>query len=211
MKIAIIGAGGTIGGATAREAAGRGHEVVAIVRDPARVTLPDAVEVRQGDVTDADGIAAAIAGCDAVVASLSGRRDGDTSVITTGATTLLSALPRAGVARLLWVGGAGSLLVDGRRLLDGPDFPAAYKPEATAATEVLELLRASDATLDWTFFSPAIEVLPGERIGSYRLGEDAPVFAPDASSTISYDDCGVVLVDELEQHRFPRRRFTAGY
>ncbi len=213
MKIALIGAGGTIGQAIAAEAASRGHEVVAIVRDPSRVTLPDGVTVRRGDVTDGDSIAAAVQGADAVVATISGRRDGSTAVYTEGADTLIETLPRTDVARLLWVGGAGSLLVGGRPLLESPDFPDAYKAEATAAAEVLRRFRdlGGDSLVEWTYFSPAIEIGPGPRTGSYRLESDVPVFAEDGSSTISYADYAVALVDELEQRRYPRQRFTAGY
>ena len=50
---------------------------------------------------------------------------------------LIAAVKKAGVPRLLVVGGAGSLEVaPGVPLMDTPDFPAAYQPEALAGREL---------------------------------------------------------------------------
>ena len=71
-----------------------------------------------------------------------------------------------------------------------------------------------NTALDWTFFSPAIEMHQGidtGRTGHYRLGTDSPVFNAEGRSIMSGEDVAVVLLDELEQHKFSKQRFTAAY
>lgn len=115
--------------------------------------------------------------------------------------------------RLIVIGGAGSLYIDGKQLVDGPDFPAAFKPGAGAARDYLNILRGNK-TLDWTFFSPAIEMnheTSRVRTGKYRTGLENPVFDASGRSIISAEDVAVALVDELEQNQHIRQRFTAAY
>lgn len=64
MKILVTGATGTVGGAVAKALAGTGHNIVALVRDPAKYNAPDGVEVTQGDLTDGDDVRRALAGVD---------------------------------------------------------------------------------------------------------------------------------------------------
>jgi len=132
MKIALFGATGHLGQGILDEALSRGCEVVAIVRDPARLaTHHDRLTVVTGDVAQPAGWLDAAHGSDAVIASLSARRDGNNDSVPAAARTLLDNLPKAGVRRLLWVGGAGSLeTAPGVKVIDDPNFPAAWKPEA---------------------------------------------------------------------------------
>jgi uncharacterized protein len=51
----------------------------------------------------------------------------------------------------------------------------------------------------------------GERKGHYRLGLDNPVFDDKGQSVLSVEDLALVIVDELEQPRHIRQRFTAAY
>lgn len=67
MKLAVLGAGGGLGRNTVDAARAAGHEVVALVREPARAELPPDVEIVRGDAARIDDVAAALAGCDAAV------------------------------------------------------------------------------------------------------------------------------------------------
>ena len=68
---------------------------------------------------------------------------------------LLDAVRAAGIKRYMVVGGAGSLEVaPGKKLIDQPDFPEAYKAEAAGGSTFLDMLRAT-SDLDWTFLSPS--------------------------------------------------------
>ncbi|HEX4495179.1 MAG TPA: NAD(P)-dependent oxidoreductase [Thermoanaerobaculia bacterium] len=211
MKIAIFGASGWIGGTVAREALGRGHEVTAVVRDPGRLTL-EGVRVVKADALDAEQIAAAAAGHDAAGAAISGRRDGEARHIVDAARALLAGVPRAGVARLVWAGGAGSLEgAPGVRLVDTPQFPAEWKPEALAQAEALELFRGAGPGVEWIYISPAAILEPGARAGHFRIGGDQLLTDDKGESRISVDDYAVAFVDEIERGTHARQRITVAY
>jgi putative NADH-flavin reductase len=210
MKIAVIGASGWLGGTVLREAVARGHEVTAIARDPSR--LPEGVRHVQADATDPQSIGAAVAGNDAVVAAVTDRSTPDRSVIPTAAGVLIDALPAAGVKRLIWLGGGGSLQsASGERFVDSPDFPDAYKAEALAQADALARFRAAGDALDWSYLSPPPHHLEaGDKQGGYRVaGGDTPVGGED--DRITAGDFASAAVDELEQPQFVGRRFTAAY
>ena len=122
-------------------------------------------------------------------------------------TAATSAIGASG-KRYLVVGGAGSLnLPDGSPLLD--KLPPEYKGEATAMRAVRDELKAS--SLDWTFFSPAVMIMPGERTGSYRLGTTTLISNQQGESRISAEDYAHALVSELEDPRYRRSQMTIGY
>jgi putative NADH-flavin reductase len=212
MKLALFGATGHIGRAILDEALARGHEVTAIVRDPARLdaTHPR-LRVATGDAGQPDTWLDAVRGSEAAIASLSARRDGDNGTLPAHARTLLDHLPEAGVKRLLWVGGAGSLeTAPGVRVIDAPDFPDAWKPEAGGQAKALEMFRAS-TDVDWTYVSPAALIEDGGRSGHYRVGGDQLLVDADGRSRITVADYAAALLDRAERDDAPRRRITVAY
>jgi putative NADH-flavin reductase len=202
MKVALIGASGNAGARLLGELSRRGHSVTAIARNPEKIAAAPGVTAKAGDVHDKAGLAHLIEGHDAVISSV---RFSDVD-----ADALIGIVRASGVKRYLVVGGAGSLEVaPGVRLIDTPQFPAAYKAEAGAGAVFLERLRtASD--LDWTFLSPSAMFVPGERTGKFRLGGDQ-LLTGEKGSTISFEDYAIAAVDELEQPKHIRQRFTVGY
>lgn len=213
MKIALFGATGHVGHAILEEALSRGDNVTAIVRDPARLATQNArLTVVTGDVSKPDTWLDAVRGADVVVASLSARRDGNPDAILANALTLLDNLPRAGVKRLVWVGGAASLeTAPGVRVIDDPNFPDAWKTEANGQIKALELFRASKSDVDWTFISPATLLEDGPRTGKYRVGGDQLLVDAHGKSHISVADYAVALLDRVEKNDAPRRRITVAY
>lgn len=202
MKIALIGATGNVGARLLAELIHRNHTVTAIVRDPAKVPAQPAVTVKKGDVSDPQGLAELLKGHDAVISSV--------HFTATDPRELVEAVRASGVKRYLIVGGAGSLEVaPGVRLVDTPNFPAAYKAEATAGAVFLDLLRG-ETVLDWTFLSPSALFVAGERTGKFRLGQDQ-LLTNAKGSRISFEDFAIAFVDELEKPAHPRQRFTVGY
>jgi uncharacterized protein len=203
MKVALIGASGNIGSQILSELRSRGHEVTAIARNPEKIAAGTGIKSVRADVGDANALASALRGHDAVISSVRFRNFDP--------QTLLTAVKTSAVKRLIMVGGAGSLEArPGVQLVDTPDFPAAAKPEALAGRNALNLLRA-DPALDWTFLSPSAVIAPGERTGKFRLGKDEVLIGPDCKSRISIPDYAIALVDELEHPRHIRQRFTVGY
>ena len=214
MTIAVVGASGHLGGAVAREALARGHAVTAIARDTSAIRGLDGARTAAADVLDVDAIARALSGHDAVVAALKARRDDEPDVVPDGARTLLAALPRAGVRRLLFVGGGGTLLApSGQRFVDLPDFPRQYEAEARAQARALEILRDANGAVDWSYASPPpIYLTEGERTGRYRVrAGDLPITDREGVSRITVPDYASVIVDTLESGRFAGTRFTAAY
>ena len=131
--------------------------------------------------------------------------------VSADAKPLLAAVKDAGVPRLLVVGGAGSLEVaPGKMLIDTPEFPDAYKPEARAGVVFLDVLR-QEKVLNWTFLSPSALFEPGERTGAFRLGDDSLLVDVGGKSWISMEDYAIALADEIETPKHSRRRFTVGY
>ena len=201
MKIALYGASGTIGSRIAREAVSRGHEVTGYTRSGSDV--PEGVTAATGDLADEASVKEAVATHDVVVSATGPSRTGASHEPWLEAVQNL--IDHAEGARVLFVGGAGSLLTpDGTRLLDSDGFPAEYLAEARSGAAALDLFRAAPQDVDWTFLSPAPVIAPGERTGRFTLGLDSP-----AGSQISAEDYAVVLVDEVEQPRHRRQRFTA--
>lgn len=213
MHIALFGATGHIGHAILDEALARGHAVTAVVRDPARLDRrDDKLTVVAGDVAHAETWLAAVRGSDTVVASLSARRDGNNDSLPANARILLDRLPEAGVSRLVWVGGAGSLeTAPGVRVIDDPGFPTAWKPEAEGQARALEAFRASQSGTDWTYISPAALIEDGERTGRYRVGGDQLLVDDVGQSRISLADYAIALLDRVEKDDAPRRRITVAY
>jgi len=202
-KIAIIGATGRAGSQLLEEALRRGHSVVAIARDPAQSQGREGVTVKALDAKDSAALQAAVAGVDAVLSAA--------HFSTLAPQAVIEPVKRAGVKRLLVVGGAGSLLLpSGHRVIDSPDFPEAYKAEASAGVKFLDALR-QEPTLDWTFLSPSAEFVEGERSGRYTLGKDHLLIGADGKSWITFADYAIAMLDELEKPAHSRARFTVGY
>ncbi|MGI8309997.1 NAD(P)-dependent oxidoreductase [Saccharopolyspora hattusasensis] len=211
MRLVLFGATGFAGGKILREARQRGHEVVGVARHVESLAEPK----EAGSLHDEKFVLDATAGADALIVAIPGRPMPDGTTLFDAVPTLFAAAARRGL-RIGVVGGAGSLrAVDGGpRLIDTPEFPDEFKPEAGAHTEVLAALQEAPAGVDWFYVSPAANFgahAPGERTGSYRLGGDVLVTDADGDSSISGDDYAIAFIDELERPTHRRQRFTVGY
>ena len=202
MKIALIGATGRAGSPILKELVRRGHQVTAIVRNPEKVPAQVNVTPKKGDVFDRDGLTTLLKGHDAVISAV--------HFLQSDPQTLIGAVKTSGVKRYLVVGGAGSLEVaPGVTLVSTPEFPAAYKDEATKGGEFLNLLR-QERDLDWTFLSPSALFFEGPRTGTFRLGKDQ-LLTNEKGSSISFEDYAIALADEVEKPAHSQQRFTVGY
>jgi uncharacterized protein YbjT (DUF2867 family) len=104
MRLLVVGATGSLGRLAVAEAAQRGHDVTALVRDPARANLPEPVVKVRGDVLDPVSLGPAVEGRDAVVCALGtpGPRQAS-SLLEDGTRNLVAVMERASVPRLVCV------------------------------------------------------------------------------------------------------------
>lgn len=212
MKVALIGATGPVGKRILDELILRQHRVTAIVRDISKVPVHDHVTAVSVDVDDAANLATALAGHDAVVSSI--------RFLKTDPAALIGAIRASGVSRYICVGGAASLYMPGTKtkLLDSGQIPKDYLAEPTAGSRFFDYIKQVD-DLDWTFLPPTgmfsndeiFGTKSGGRTGKFRLGADEQLVSATGESEISYEDFAMALVDEFENPRHIRRRFTVGY
>ena len=207
MKIALIGATGFIGSGILSESLNRAHEVTAISTNPAKLPSHAKLTPVQGDVTDTEVLASLIKNHDLVISAFNPGKDES----GTGSQSIIDAVKRSNVERLLVVGGAGTLEVaPGKRVLDTPDFPSEWKGGALRTAAFLELLRA-EPELNWVFLSPAAVIAPGERTGTYRVGGDQLITGADGQSRISIEDYAHARLNEAEKPQHSRARFAVAY
>jgi uncharacterized protein len=209
MYVVLYGATGNAGSRILAELVSRGHQVTAVVRNPAKLQPAAGLYTRQGDLSDTHAIATAIKGADAVISAYAPPFSATHELVDV-VKRLILAVQEARVSRLLVVGGAGSLEVaPGVKLIDSPHFPEAWKPIAAAHEDVLEVLKGSE--VNWTYLSPAAFFEPGRRTGQFRLGKDQLISNEEGDSRISMEDYAIAIVDELEKPQHMRERFTVGY
>ena len=215
-KVAVIGATGFVGTQVVKELANRGYFVNALARNTSKIEESENVKAIAVDVYNTSELSEILKGNDAVISAFN---PGWTNPnifedFLKGAESIEKAVEESGVKRFITVGGAGSLYIaENLQLIDTPEFPAEIKPGAEAARQYLEMIKKNE-NLDWTFFSPAIEMhqgTAGVRKGTYRTALENPVFDENGRSVLSVEDVAVALVDELENNQFVRQRFTAAY
>ena len=211
-RIAVIGGTGYAGSNIVAEAVSRGHTVVSVARGVPAERIEGATYI-EGTLLDVPGLVAELQGVDVVISTVPARGD-MLGNVRSNVAQLVADLPAN--VRIGVIGGAGGSLVapGGERLIDQPSFTEEYKPEALEAIGILDDLRADDHGHDWFYIHPAGGFgawAPGERTGSYRDGGDVLVTDADGESFISGRDLGVAVVDEIEDPKHSRERFTVGY
>jgi len=188
MRITVLGATGGVGGEVVKQALGRGWDVTAVVRDPARLKLPAHVVV--AGLREKDKLAAAIEGRDAVISAVGSRDRGPTTVCADGARAAIE----AGAKRLLVVSASG-LDADGdgvfTRTLVKPLLNAVLK-HGYADMRAMEALVMASA-VDWTVVRPPM-LLDGPRTGAVESRLDGNV---RGSYTIRRADVAAYLLDAV--------------
>lgn len=208
LNVLLVGASGMIGSRILQEATSRGHCVVGASRHPDKIAKGPNVKAVKLDATDVAAFTALARKADVIVTSTSPRGGGDPIAEAKGVGDAAIATARATGKRLVVVGGAGSLsLPNGTPLVD--TLPKQYQGEARGMRGVLDSLQASD--IDWTFFSPAASISPGERTGKYRLGTTTVLSDAKGDSKISAEDFAHALVTELEKPAHRRAQMTIAY
>jgi len=177
VRLTIFGASGATGRQVVEQALGAGHDVTAVVRDPAKLPLRHRrLSVVVADVLDPAAIEPAVAGADAVVSALGPRSDRNrSSIISAGTASILDAMREAGTSRLVVISAApvagddhGTTLLD--RLLARPLLRALLGGLYADMAAMEEATRRSGT--DWTIMRPPW-LSGGPRTGAYRQARDA--------------------------------------
>lgn len=190
MNISVIGAAGMVGSAIVAEAKNRGHEVTSYTRSGSAGTSAL-------DLANTEALVEVINSSDVTVISVASRDD--YSAASAAHRALIAAAP---TGRFLVVGGAGALNAGEGLLLESPDFPAEYLPEAKTFASILEDYRAASG-LNWTMLAPSPMIAPGAHTGDYRTEQDIP-----AGAFVSTQDFAVAALDEIENPAHAGTRFT---
>lgn len=195
MKIAVLAASGKVGRFITQEALKRGYKVSAFVRNNtkvkdlessgARIIQKDIFELDSKDLLDFDVVIDAFG----VV---------EKTELYDKHIKHLSKILQGSDARLLVVGGAGSLYMDKTHknmLMDTEGFPKEYLPVAKAHGEVLRFLREQKG-LNWVYVSPPAEfIFDTPKSGKYKIiGEEFETNSKGESKG-SYEDYASAMID----------------
>lgn len=205
MKIAVVAANGKAGKIIVEEAVARGHEVTAVVRGENKTKAKHQLIKDLYELTTED-----LSGFDAVVDAFGIFDPEKLEEHQTSLKHLADILSNTST-RLLVVGGAGSLYVDPEhtiKLMDTPDFPDAFKPLASNMGKALAALKTRD-DVNWTYISPAADFqAEGDRTGNYEVAGEELTLNSKEESVISYADYAIAMVDEIENGKHIKERFS---
>jgi putative NADH-flavin reductase len=175
MKLTIFGASGATGTCLVTQALDAGHEVMAVVRDPARSTVPAQarLHVVTADVMNPASISPAMAESDAVITAIGPRGTGPSTLRQDSTRSIMQAMGLAATRRLLFV--SGSIVTDRG---DSPYLRYLIKPVArrTFLRHVTSDFIATEAEihasdLDWTIVRPPALTRKPAR-GAWRAATD---------------------------------------
>lgn len=205
MKLAVVCANGKAGQKIVKEAVERGLDVTAVVREESRTVAQKVLQKDLFDLTRDD-----LSGFDVVVDAFGAWTEETLPQHSTSLQHLCDILSGTDT-RLLVVGGAGSLYTNPEhtaQVMDGPDFPDAFKPLAKAQGKALEELRERQ-DVRWTFLSPAGDFqVEGARTGKYILGGEELTLNAKGESVICYADYAIAMVDEATQGNHIQQRIS---
>ncbi|EJO5346355.1 NAD(P)-dependent oxidoreductase [Clostridium botulinum] len=211
MKIALIGSTGNAGKVMLKEALNRGHEVIAVTRDESKIkNTNEKLTVAKGDILKVDTLENKLKGIDVLVSAF-GPKVGKEDTLIEASNNLITLAKKIGVKRLVVMGGAGSLKVKGDiELVNTEGFPDEWKPIALAHSKSLDVYR-NEKEVNWTYLSPAALISPGVRTGKYSVGDEYLVVDEEGESKISFEDFAVAMIDEIENPKHIKSRFTVAY
>jgi putative NADH-flavin reductase len=199
MRLTIFGATGATGTCLVEQAIAAGHDVTAVVRDPARLTVPghQQLAVVTADVMDPAAIGPAMAGADAVLTALGPHGSGPATVSHDSVASIIQAMQKTGIRRLITV--SGSIVTDEG---ESPYMRYLLKPvvRGTFLRHVCADMRNAetairDSGLDWTIMRPP--GLTGKAAtGTYRMAIDSNLPHGFSVSRADLAACMLTLLDD---------------
>ncbi len=165
MKIAVTGATGYIGGRLVPQLLEEGHEVVCLVRNPAKLDADvwrGSVEVRRADVLEPESLEAALDGCDAayyLVHSMGGGNDFENKD-QTAAVNFAAAAAANGLERIIYLGGMGEEEDLSPHLRSRHEVGATLAAGNTPVTELRAAVVIGSGSISFEMLRYLTEVLP---------------------------------------------------
>ena len=175
MELTVFGATGATGTCLTEQALAAGHQVTAVVRDPARMSVPAATGLRvvTADLMDPAAISESVADADAVLAAFGPHGTGPTTVLREGTRSVVEAMHKEGTRRLVSV--SGSIVTDEG---EGPVLRYLVKPLARGtfmrhvnADMIGAEEQIRESGLDWTIVRPP-RLTNEPATGAYRTAID---------------------------------------
>lgn len=206
MNILVIGANGKAGHRIVEKALKAGHQVTGLVRREGAIEgiptiVKDALQLTKQELIQFD-----------VVVNATSAFTPDTYHLPADLTLLLVKALANTNTRLIAIGGAGSLYVDEDhtiQLNDTPEFPKEFLTRSKTHGKSDDILRKF-SNVDWTMFTPPpILDAEGPESNDYVLGNENVILNKEGKPYISYATFAQILVDEINNHKFGRQRFTA--
>ena len=206
MNILVIGANGKAGHRIVEKALKAGHQVTGVVRREGAIEgiptiVKDALQLTKQELTQFD-----------VVVNATSAFTPDMYHLPADLTLLIVKALANTNTRLIAIGGAGSLYVDEDhtvQLNDTPEFPPEFLVRSKTHAKSDDILRKF-SNVDWTMFTPPpILDAEGPESNDYILGNENVIVNKEGKPYISYDTFAQILVDEINNHKFSRQRFTA--
>ncbi len=191
MNILLLGATGRTGLQVMHQALARGHSIVALVRSPGKISQTSpSLKIVKGNPLDADEIANALPGCEAVVSALGGQTPGARTLLGDCAKSTVAVMQREHVRRIVVVSSA--LLFPNVGLLGSFLRRFVLSNAMADAREMERVIKASD--LDWTIVRP-VRLTNGPRTGHYNAEPDRFVRGRGSVSRSDVAHCILGLIE----------------
>lgn len=203
MKLAIFGVSGRTGMPLVEQALEAGYEVIALVRNPAKLSLQrNKLTLVRGDVMNLADVEKTVQGADAVISVLGQRKDSPADMQTVATRNILSAMQKYGVRRLVSLTGAGVDAPQDKPKLVNHFIKFALKSlSGKALNDALqhaELIKNGD--LDWVIVrAPMLNERP--HTGKYRVGW----VGVNTSARISRADVADFLLKQATDNTYLRQ------
>jgi len=204
MLLTIFGATGNVGKQLVKHALHQGHIVKAFGRNvfTAKFEEDKNLHLVQGALFDEDQVYKAIKGSNAVLSALGGAFDGTDKSRSLGVKNIISQMEKAGVKRIIAVGGKGILEGgEGEMIMEDPSFPKQFMPVSIEHFKAYEFLKASN--LDWTFIG-APDLVESDATGIYKTASDS--MPTNTKHKINTGDLAQFIINELKNNAFVRMR-----
>ena len=208
MKILLLGATGRVGNVLLEKMLEDGHQLVALVRSPEKITIksPD-LHIIEGNVLDEKALEEAITKLpiEAVMSALNTDKN---DTLSKYSPVLIRLMGQYGIKRVITIGTAGILNSRGNPAIYRFESDESKRKLTTAVKDHLALYQNfKESNLDWTIVCPTF--LPdGEETGEYRVEAD---MLPADGRKISVQDTGAFAYAQLENEAFIGKRVGITY